>query len=217
MKSRGATSVVVLGLTVLMTLVAAGSTAGQVTNAPSSTNSPDSEILRTPSGQPSLQGIWDLHSITRLERPDEFAGREFLTAEEAAELERRARFETTDEARQEDIDRDLGQAYNDFWWDRATTVVPTLRTSLIVDPPDGKVPPLTPDARARAAVERDHRPLRATGGFEGGRGADSWLGPEFVGTVYHPGAAEDFRTCLQLQSKDRADPRPRRAAPRAGS
>ena len=154
-----------------MTLLAAGSAVGQVL----STSSADSQTLRTPSGQPSLQGIWDLHSITRLERPDEYAGREFLTAEEAAELERRARFETTDEARQEDIDRDLGQAYNDFWWDRATTVVPTLRTSLIVDPSNGKVPPLTPDAQARVAVERDHRPLRATGGFEGGRGADSWL------------------------------------------
>ena len=171
MKSRGATSVVVFGLTMSMTLLAAGSAVGQVL----STSSADSQTLRTPSGQPSLQGIWDLHSITRLERPDEYAGREFLTAEEAAELERRARFETTDEARQEDIDRDLGQAYNDFWWDRATTVVPTLRTSLIVDPSNGKVPPLTPDAQARVAVERDHRPLRATGGFEGGRGADSWL------------------------------------------
>ena len=54
-------------------------------------------------------------------------------------------------------------------------MVPTLRTSLIVDPPDGRVPPLTPDAEARAAVERDHRPLRATGGFQGGLGADSWF------------------------------------------
>ena len=161
----------VLGCTLAMLGFAVGSDAGQVAKA----NPTDPATLRTPWGQPNLQGIWDLHTITRLERPDEFAGREFLTAEEASALEQRARFETTDEARQENVDRDLGQAYNDFWWDRATTVVSTLRTSLIVDPVDGKVPPLTPDAEARAAVERDHRPLRATGGFEGGREADSWL------------------------------------------
>ena len=175
MKNRVVMSAAVLGPTMLMTWLAAGPAAGQVASEVSRTGSADPATVRTPWGQPNLQGIWDLHTITRLERSDEFAGREFLTPEEASALEQRARLETTDEARQEDVDRDLGQAYNDFWWDRATTVVPTLRTSLIVDPPDGKVPPLTPDAQARAAVEQDHRPLRATGGFQGGRGADSWF------------------------------------------
>ena len=173
MKNRFGVSAAVMGLTIAMLWLTAGSAAGQVANEVSNTT--DSAILQTPWGEPDLQGIWDLHTITSLERPDEFAGQEFLTAEEASTLEQRARFETTDEARQEDLSRDLGQAYNDFWWDRATSVVPTLRTSLIVDPLDGKVPSLTPVAEARAAVERDHRPLRATGGFEGGRGADSWL------------------------------------------
>ena len=134
-----------------------------------------SAAVQTPWGAPSLQGILDLHSVTPLERPDRFAGREFLTAEEAAEIEQAAVFETLDEARQEDIDRDLGQAYNDFWWDRATSVVATRRTSLIVDPPDGKVPSWTTEAASRATVEQDRRPLRATGGFEGGRGDDTWL------------------------------------------
>src|ERR1700704_3733497 len=45
---------------------------------------------RTADGQPDLQGIWDNHSITPLERPAEFAGREFLTPEEAALLEKQA-------------------------------------------------------------------------------------------------------------------------------
>ena len=173
MKNRSLMSAAVL--TISMAWLGAGSATGQIASEASNASSADPSVLETPWGQPSLQGIWDIHSITRLERPDEFAGREFLTPEEASELEQRARSETTDEARQDDINRDLGQAYNDFWWDRATTVVPTLRTSLIIDPPDGKVPPLTPDAQTRATVERDHRPLRATGGFEGGRGADSWL------------------------------------------
>jgi hypothetical protein len=175
MRSRIVMSAAVPALTIAMLSLGTGVAAGQVASDASSTSSADPGTVRTPWGRPNLQGIWDLHSITRLERPDEFAGREFLTPEEAAALEQGALFETTDEARQEDSDRDLGQAYNDFWWDRATRVVPTLRTSLIVDPLDGQVPPLTPDAQARAAVERDHRPLRATGGFEGGRGADSWV------------------------------------------
>ena len=128
---------------------------------------------RTPWGHPDLQGTWDNHTITPLERPDAFAGREFLTREEAEALERGAVEENTDEARQAG-DRDVNAAYNDFWWDRATTVVPSRRTSLIVDPRDGRIPALTPEARQRQAIELDRRPLRATGGFEAGRGADSW-------------------------------------------
>ncbi len=125
--------------------------------------------------RPDLQGTWDNHSITPLERPARFAGREFLTPEEVVALEKRAVEENSDEARFEDPSRDVEAAYNDFWWDRATNVVETHRTSLIVDPPDGKVPPLVPEARNRQGeAELAHRPLRATGGFEAGRGADSW-------------------------------------------
>jgi len=131
---------------------------------------------RTPWGHPDLQGTWDNHSITPLERPARFAGREFLTQEEVAELEKRAIQENTDEARFGDKVRDVEAAYNDFWWDRATNVVKTHRTSLIVDPPDGKIPALAPEARNRQGeVELSYRPLRATGGFEAGRGADSWF------------------------------------------
>ncbi len=131
---------------------------------------------RTPWGHPDLQGTWDNHSITPLERPGRFAGREFLTQEEVAELEKRAIQENTDEARFGDKVRDVEAAYNDFWWDRATNVVKTHRTSLIVDPPDGKIPALVPEARNRQGeVELSYRPLRATGGFEAGRGADSWF------------------------------------------
>src|SRR5881409_2020129 len=117
-------------------------------------------LLRTPWGHPDLQGIWDNHSITPLERPARFASREFLTPQEAAELERRAIEESSDEARFENPERDVEAAYNDFWWDRATNVVKTHRTSLIVDPPDGKIPPLVADARARQGEdELARRPL----------------------------------------------------------
>jgi hypothetical protein len=145
------------------------------------TTADSSTLPRTAWGAPDLQGIWDLHTITPLERPEEYAGREFLSDEEAAALEARAvgrdldRFVLgADDQERQQSERDVDTAYNEFWWDRATTVVETGRTSLIVNPPDGKIPALTADAQRRAEVELAHRPLRATGGFEAGRGYGSW-------------------------------------------
>jgi hypothetical protein len=132
------------------------------------------QTKKTPWGHPDIQGVWDNHSITPLERPARFAGREFLTPQEAAELEKRALEENSDEARFASPERDVEAAYNDFWWDRATTVVKTHRTSLITNPPDGKIPPLVEEAKGHVGdAELARRPLRATGGFEAGRGADS--------------------------------------------
>lgn len=130
---------------------------------------PGAQTLRTDWGHPDLTGIWDRHSITPLERPQNVGGREFFTEKEIADLERQAILTNTDEARQEDKARDVGTAYNDFWWDRATSVT-SKRTSLIVDPTDGRVPPLTPQAVERARLESS----RAVGSLgTGGRGADS--------------------------------------------
>jgi hypothetical protein len=132
---------------------------------------------RTPWGHPDLQATWDNHSITPLERPARFAGRAFLTREEAIALEKEAAKQNADIDSRDNAgtERDVGTAYNEFWWDRPTNTVPTLRTSLVIDPPDGRIPPLVPPARDRQGdAELARRPLRATGGFEGGRGADSW-------------------------------------------
>src|SRR4249920_2347791 len=121
-----------LGPILLMAVVmAAPCVAGQAAKADSATKKGSGP--RTPWGHPDLQGTWDNHTITPLERPEAFAGRQFLTREEAGALEKRAVVENTDEARQSG-DRDVNTAYNDFWWDRATTVVGSRRTSLIVDP-----------------------------------------------------------------------------------
>src|SRR5712692_5640507 len=88
---------------------------------------------RTPWGDPDLQGIWNNSTITPLERPQELAGKQVLSDDEAAALERKAA--------QNRVDRppppgDSG-TYNQFWFDRGTKVVATKRTSLIIDPPDG--------------------------------------------------------------------------------
>jgi hypothetical protein len=108
-------------------------------------------VLRTPDGQPDLQGIWNLATITPLERPAEFAGKEFFTEKEAAEYEAEVRKRNNMDRRDGSAEADVGRAYNDFWWDRGTRVVKTRRTSLITDPPDGKIPPLTAAARERQA------------------------------------------------------------------
>ena len=104
--------------------------------------------------------------MTPLERPDRFAGREFLTDEEVAVLEGEATTEPGRDARAETGSHvDLEGAYNDVFTHRATNVVRTKRTSLIVDPPNGQVPPLTPQGQQRieaAARERDTYTLFGT-------------------------------------------------------
>ena len=100
---------------------------------------------RTPWGAPDLQGTWSFATVTPLERPADVT-KGFLTPAEIAEIERKAVIAATDEARGADAARDVAGAYNDFWWDRGTRVTGR-RTSLIVDPEDGRMPPLTPDAR----------------------------------------------------------------------
>jgi hypothetical protein len=104
---------------------------------------------RTSWGHPDLQGIWSTATITPFERPAELAGKEFLTPAEAAEFERATLARTNRDRRDGGADADVARAYNDFWWDSGTRVVPSRRTSLVVDPPDGRIPALTPEAQKR--------------------------------------------------------------------
>ena len=135
---------------------------------------------RTPWGHPDLQAIWNNGTITPLERPAELADQAFLDPEDVAALEQRA---------QERVDQENAPtvrtgplppggnvgAYNSYWTEQSTSVVRTMRTSLITDPPDGRLPSLTP-----AALERIKSPeaLRLTDVQEGRLPAD---GPEEMG------------------------------------
>ena len=116
---------------------------------------------RTPDGRPDLQGVWDFRTVTPLERPEDLSDRAFLTEEEAAEIEtgatdRRNVGLAPSEVRTEPLPAGGegaagGQAvggYNEFWFDRGTNVAGN-QTSLIIDPPDGQVPDLVPEARER--------------------------------------------------------------------
>ena len=115
----------------------------------------DPATFRTPWGDPDLQGIWSYATFTPLQRPSALAGREFLTPEEVAEQNRDDATRASSERRGElSRERDLALAYNQVWWDRG---VSTGRTSLIVDPPHGRLPPLTPEAERRQATLREYR------------------------------------------------------------
>jgi hypothetical protein len=104
---------------------------------------------RTPDGQPDLQGLWNNTTITPLERPREFAQKQFLTPEEAAAYEKRVI-----SGREGDPETPTNVADPEVWWERGTKVVSTRRTSLIVEPQDGRVPPLTPEAQKRMQDDR---------------------------------------------------------------
>jgi hypothetical protein len=109
---------------------------------------------KTPDGQPDLSGYWTNITLTPLQRPANLAKKPFFTAAEAAAYEKETVERNNADRRDLGTDADVGLAYNDFWWDRGTKVVSTLRTSLIVDPPDGKVPALTQEATRRLAETR---------------------------------------------------------------
>ena len=110
---------------------------------------------RTPDGQPDLQGLWSNAAPTPFERPKELGGKQFLTPREAADYEQRILKEADRDRRGGTPEADVAGAYNNFWFERGTKVVPTLRTSLVVDPADGRVPPLTAEAQKAAAARAE--------------------------------------------------------------
>ena len=151
MGNRYVTAVLaVSAVLVLVPLPADGQTAGAQWTVP-----------RTPDGQPDLQGVWSFATITPLERPSNFVGRDLLTAEEVAQANQNAETRASSDRRgQLTADQDVALAYNQFWWDRGAS---TGRTSLIVNPADGRVPAKTAAAQARIDAGRAARARDAWG------------------------------------------------------
>jgi len=124
-------------------------------------------LRRTPWGDPDLEGIWTNATLTSLQRPPELAEKEFFTPEEAAQFQR-TRIEQTN------ADRPLppGQvgAYNDVFFERGTSIVRSRRTSLVVDPSDGRIPALTPEAQKKVEARQTREATSPADGPE-----DRWL------------------------------------------
>jgi hypothetical protein len=130
--------------------------------APSATAPIPASAVKTPWGEPDLQGIWTDESDTPLQRPAKYASQEFFTTTQRAELdEARAAVLGRDRRAERGTENDVASGYNSaFWsWKRIGA-----RTSLIADPPNGRTPPLTLEAQNMAAAEREFRLalLRAT-------------------------------------------------------
>ena len=127
------------GLTLAVTLVAipapvTAQTAGEAGAPP-----------RTAWGAPDLGGLWDFRSLIPLERPSEFEGRDTLTEEEATVFAQRTIESRNGDNRSGNAAADFERAYSDVWWDWESDLAGD-RTSLITDPPDGRIPAPVPDA-----------------------------------------------------------------------
>ena len=125
------------------------------------TAQPPAKSWRTPWGDPDLQGSWSNANTTPLERPAKYANREFLTAQERAEQDKETAI-GRDKRGARGTEEDVAGAYNAAWWERGWS---DGRTSLIYDPPDGKIPPLTPEARKRQTGRKES--VRTNGPYNG--------------------------------------------------
>lgn len=106
---------------------------------------------KTPDGQPDIQGVWNNATISTLERPAEFGAKEFFTPQEALAFEKKFVVEGDRDKRSADQAVDVAGAYNQGWFDRGNKLVPSLRTSLITDPREGKIP-YSEEGRKRLAA-----------------------------------------------------------------
>jgi hypothetical protein len=142
------------GLVLVVVLAAVPSpTAAQTQPAINTTET--TSLPRTPSGDPDLNGVWDFRTLTPFERPKNLAEKAFFTDDEATEFEagRLSEFAVRDDKKPEDI---VGN-YNQFWFDPGSRVGDTNRTSLVIDPPNGRVPPMTGEAKEKRAAQRELR------------------------------------------------------------
>ena len=142
---------------------------------------------KTADGQPDLQGVWSNTTLTPLERPAELAGKEVLTEQEAADYVKRTLQQVNSDRRDGGAQTDVNRSYNEFWRDRGNGLVADRRTSLIVDPPDGRIPPLTPAAKKRVDEYRAWMQEHATDGPEGRSLAERCISWATAGPPMLPG------------------------------
>ena len=178
-------SAVAIGVALILGLPSGAAAQSTVAEGSEAAPAADWTFPRTSWGAPDLQGVWDYRTMTPLERPRELAGKATLTAEEAAAYEQRQN-ELLD-------DYDRSPSVHAKWWlDYGRALTGDRRTSLVVDPPDGRLPAVTEDARQRAGGA-----LRAPPAVRGGRGGVPWAD----GALHHVRHAATSRR-LQQQLPD---------------
>ena len=152
--------------------------------------------LRTPWGDPDLQGIWNFATSTPLERPASIGEKAVLSDQEAEEFAEKLAFDLTRDRRDGGNDADVARAYNEHWMDsRRLAILSDKRTSLILDPPDGRIPPRVPlsPERKLAAQEGAARVARFNAGLPlsheeftpAVRGIIRTDRPPYLGTIYN--------------------------------
>ena len=140
---------------------------GTLALAPLGVRSQEWTTPRTPWGHPDLEGLWTNATLTPFQRPTELGMKAFYEPDEVATVEQERRAQTN-------ADRALppGQvgSYNDFFFERGSGIVTTRRTSLIIDPPDGRIPALTAEAQGKVDARTEYAALHPAD-----TAADRWL------------------------------------------
>ena len=119
---------------------------------PAMTQGQDSAAPRTAWGSPDLQGVWDFRTLTPFERPQALGNKDVFSSVEVAEFE--AERNAVIAVRDDQVPADTVGNYNQFWFDAGATVVETNRTSLVTDPPSGRIPSLTAAAEERLRLRQ---------------------------------------------------------------
>ncbi len=163
---RGAAAIAVGALVLLSSSLAGQTPARPAASAPktAAAATPAKKFVapRTENGQPDLQGVWSYGTATPLERPNGLAGKpEFENDEQAAAFEKQTVKDRNQDRRDPGTAADVARAYNDFWWDYGKTLAGK-QTSLVIDPPDGRIPPILPEATKRQQERAAARPQRTS-------------------------------------------------------
>jgi hypothetical protein len=169
-------------------LAGTAATAQAPPSAPHNARSPK-PAPRNPDGHADLNGVWSFATATPMERPKEFGTRLFLTDKEAADFSKKVVEGRDKDRRSSDPEADVSAAYNDFWWDQGTKLAQN-RASLVVDPADGRIPPLTAEAQQRNVERAAYRKLHPADGPEDRNLAERCLvgfnsGPPFGPSAYN--------------------------------
>ncbi|MSO83430.1 MAG: hypothetical protein EXQ53_09070, partial [Acidobacteria bacterium] len=171
--SAGVLAMVVGVVSVLTALIAAArqSTSAPAAPAAQATAATSWTPPKTPWGDPDLQGIYNYGTSTPLQRPRQLGDKQVLSTEEAADLQEEIATNLNRDRRDGGPEADVSRSYNDLWMDSARMrLTADKRTSLIVDPPDGRLPPrvqrpLTP-ADQKAQAEQAMSTRRFNAGFQ---------------------------------------------------